>query len=104
MVKRDIFSASIKPNLLIHWNSDLETHIGEHVQQNWNAMVDDIVSDPNPGSLQSTLRYNNKLNLQKRGGEFDVQWVSYNWDDPNSDLAKCAAQDKQLFMLHCLHK
>ena len=88
MFKRDIFNASIKPNLLIHWNSDLETHIGAHAQQNWSAMVDDIVRDTNTGSLESPLRYTNKFNLQKCGGEFDVQWLSYSWHNPNLDLAK----------------
>ena len=63
LFKRDIFNASIKPSLLIRWNSDLGTHVGEHIQQNLNVMVEDIVNDTNTGSLDSTLRYTNKLNL-----------------------------------------
>lgn len=96
LVKRDLFNATAQSNLLIHWSSNLGTHVGSHAQQDWNKMIDDIVTDTNPGSLASTLRHTQVDRLQKRGGEFNVEWVSYNWDNPNSDLSEGAAQDRQL--------
>lgn len=96
LVKRDVFNATEKYNLLINWESEFGTHVGAHMKQNWTSMLNDIVTDPNPGSLESTLRYTdqNTSNLKKRWNYFEVDWISWNFDNVNHNLDEVAASDR----------
>ena len=96
LVKRDMFNATDNHNILIHWKSSFGSHAGSHMQQDWKGMLNDIVTDTNPGSLESTLRHTEKHTLAKRWNYFDVQWISWNYDNVNHDLAKQAAEDRQV--------
>ncbi|CCE61095.1 hypothetical protein TPHA_0A00100 [Tetrapisispora phaffii CBS 4417] len=65
--------------------------------QDWNVMLQDIISDSNPGSLESTPRHTKNATLFKRdGGAVDVEWISINYDDSNSDLSREVAEDRQI--------
>ncbi|CCD26580.1 uncharacterized protein NDAI_0I00110 [Naumovozyma dairenensis CBS 421] len=66
------------------------------MQQDWKSMLNDIVTDSNPGSLESTIRHTKKHTLEKRWNYFDVQWISWNYDNINHDLDKQAAEDRQV--------
>ncbi|CCC69002.1 hypothetical protein NCAS_0C00120 [Naumovozyma castellii] len=46
-------------------------------------MLNDIVTDLNPKSLELTIRHTEKHTLEKRWNYFDVQWMSWNYDNVN---------------------
>ncbi|CCD26578.1 DUF5341 domain-containing protein NDAI_0H04050 [Naumovozyma dairenensis CBS 421] len=81
---------------VLQWSTPMGNHVGIHLDGDLQTMVNDIVADSAPGSLESTLRYTKTYNHTKRYNNFDAKWVSYGWDNGNSDLAKIAMEDRPL--------
>ena len=81
---------------MLHFDSSLGSHAAVHLNTDLDIMVDDIIQDANPGSLESTLRYTDQQVLQKRYNYFDAQWISWAWDNANNDLLRVAANDRGL--------
>ncbi|CCF56621.1 hypothetical protein KAFR_0B03250 [Kazachstania africana CBS 2517] len=82
--KRDS-EMSILPSLLFH--TDLGTHHAVGLHLDHSALISKIL-DAIPGQLPEQY-------LAKRDDGFEVDWVSYNYDNVNKDLAVQWTQDPE---------
>ncbi|CAI6496362.1 BFH_HP2_G0017300.mRNA.1.CDS.1 [Saccharomyces cerevisiae] len=56
------------------------------MRNNVTELVNSIIGVQTPGSLPDTL--SGAHSLQRRISYFDVNWISWNWDNVNVDLNK----------------
>lgn len=91
-------SGNMTENLFhaLYFSSDAHSHVATHLRNDVDALVKAIVTDENPGSLESTLRNSDNGSLGKYYNNFDAEWVSWSWDNANADLVNKVSRDRGL--------
>ncbi|CAI4987148.1 AVN_HP_G0032230.mRNA.1.CDS.1 [Saccharomyces cerevisiae] len=73
---------------VLYFGSQFGLHVATHMRNNVTELVNSIIGVETPGSLPDTL--SGAHSLQRRISYFDVNWISWNWDNVNVDLTKKA--------------
>ncbi|CAI5118804.1 BEM_HP_G0068260.mRNA.1.CDS.1 [Saccharomyces cerevisiae] len=79
---------------VLYFGSQFGLHVATHMRNNVTELVNSIIGVETPGSLPDTL--SGAHSLQRRISYFDVNWISWNWDNVNVDLTKKAETSRPL--------
>ncbi|CAI2034502.1 hypothetical protein SEUBUCD646_0I00100 [Saccharomyces eubayanus] len=79
---------------VLYFSSQFGHHAATHMRNNVTELVDAIISVEAPGTLPDTL--SGSQTLQRRVNYFDVNWISWNWDNANVDLTERAETSRPL--------
>ncbi|CAI6493386.1 AIS_HP2_G0016790.mRNA.1.CDS.1 [Saccharomyces cerevisiae] len=64
---------------VLYFGSQFGLHVATHMRNNVTELVNSIIGVETPGSLPDTL--SGAHSLQRRVNYFDVNWISWNWDN-----------------------